>query len=156
MGVRQRSQQHSVGHAENGCAGTASQSYGQRRRQGEDRALAQYTSCNCQIAKIHHPPPESFEANRKCNVSARRRSRAIPAESRLPWDAGASRHSGPNGSTWRRACHSSPELPATRKLGLGTNFQRREPKVGLEEIAIDLLEARYWTTSARYWCYIQR
>jgi hypothetical protein len=48
------------------------------------------------------------------------------------------------------------EKPATRKLGLGTNFQRREPKVGLEEIAIDLLEARYWTTSARYWCYIQR
>ena len=61
-------------------------------------------------------PPESLEANSKCNVSTRRGSRAIPAESRLPWDDGASPRSGPNGSTWRRACHSSPELRATAEV----------------------------------------
>src|SRR5215470_3042039 len=56
--VRQRPQQHGISHAENSGSCPNSQRYGQRRRQGKHWALAQHTSCNYKIAKIHPTPPE--------------------------------------------------------------------------------------------------
>jgi len=41
----------------------------------------------------------------------------------------------------------APESRAIRKLCHGTNFQRRWPEVGIEDITVDLLQARFWVAS---------
>src|SRR5215472_17556261 len=77
IAVRQRPEYHCVRHAEDGSTGPDSQSNRQYCCQGEHRALAQYTSGQCQIARIHSTPPERFG----CNLSTSRCSRAISNES---------------------------------------------------------------------------